>query len=129
MTFLEVDRTWICQLGKPENQVMLKAYCERKDKSIEEFFRYYFDIIDMIKDTPAWGVSGVNKMVNELTDTVRATMTRAKRGKSSAPAHAAKMLRYIAYYGHETATPRNWGRCTLAPLITPEEVSQFIKTV
>ena len=126
MKFCEVENTFICQLGKPSARRMLEAYKERKDKSVEEFVRYYFDIIKVLRNTPAWGVSGVNKMINELTDSVHATINHAKNGKTSAPAHAAKMLRYIDFYGNETATARYCGRYKLKPLITEEEFQQLL---
>lgn len=125
MKFNEVENTFICQLGKPEARRMLEAYAARKDKSFEELIRYYNDLIGALKNTPAWGVSGVNKMINELTESVRATLTHAKKGKTSAYAHAAKMLRYVDFYGNETATARYCGRYKLKPLITEEEFQQL----
>jgi hypothetical protein len=105
---------------------MLEAYVARKDRSPEELTNYYKDIIRTLYNTPAWGVSGVNKMVNELTESVRATLTHAKKGKTSAYAHAAKMLRYVDFYGNETATARYCGRHKLMPLITEEEFQQLL---
>ena len=78
MKFCEVEQTWICQLGKPEARRMLEAYKDLRDGSPEELIRYYNDIINALKSTPAWGVSGVNKMINELTESVRATLTHTK---------------------------------------------------
>ena len=98
MKYIEVERTFICQLAKAANRAMLKEYADRDDKSVEEFIRYYFDITNALKCTPAWGVSGVNDMVNKLTNSLRATITNAKKGKTSAPAHAKSMLRYIEYF-------------------------------
>lgn len=126
MKFKDVENTFICQLGKPEARRMLEAYKDRKDKSFEELTNYYKDLITVLYNTPAWGVSGVNKMINELTDSVRATLTHAKKGKTSAYAHAAKMLRYIDFYGNETAIARYCGRYKLMPLITEEEFQQLL---
>ena len=126
MKFCEVENTFVCQLGKVQNRAMLEAYRDRKDRSPEEFVRYYVDIINALIDTPAWGISGVNKMVNKLTDLVRATINQAKNGKSSAPAHAASMLRYIDFYGNTEAEARNCGRYKLKPLLTEEELQQFL---
>lgn len=126
MKFKDVENTFICQLGKPEARRMLEVYRDRKDKSPEELISYYNDITNTLKNTPAWGVSGVNKMINEFTESVRATLTRAKKGKTSAPAHAAKMIRYIDFYGNETATARYCGRYKLMPLITEEEFQQLL---
>ena len=126
MKYCEVENTFICQLVKPEARIMLDAYVARKDKSFEELISYYRDLTNAMKNTPAWGVSGVNKMINELTDSVRATLTHAKKGKTSAYAHAAKMLRYVDFYGNETATARYCGKYKLMPLITEEEFQQLL---
>jgi hypothetical protein len=124
--FFEAERTWISQLGKPQNRAMLEAYKARKDRSIEEFIKYYIDVINALINTPAWGVSGVNKMINELTDAVRATINYAKNGKTSAPAHANKLLSIIDFYHNEEAIARYCGRYKLKPLITEEELQQFL---
>lgn len=129
MKFNQVENTYICQLNKPQNRAMLEGYKERKDKSDVEFARYYKDVVNALKDTPAFGVSGVNKMLNELTDKVRATLIRAKRGKTSAPSHAAWLLRQLDYFGNEEAKAYYKGRYKLAPLITDEELQQLIMSV
>ena len=126
MKYREVENTFICQLGKPEARRMLEAYVARKDKSPEELINYYKDIVKALYNTPAWGVSGVNKMINELTESVRATLTHAKKGKTSAYAHAAKMLRYVDFYGNETATARYCGKYKLMSLITEDEFQQLL---
>lgn len=126
MKFYEVEQTWICQLGKTVNRAMLQSYIDRNDKSVEELVRFYFDVIGAIKNTPAWGVSGVNKKINELTDIVRATVSRAKKGKSSAPAQAKKLLNHIDFRCNEEAEARYNGRHKLQPLFTIEEFQQII---
>lgn len=126
MKFFEAERTWICQLNKPQNRMMLEAYKDRKDRSIVEFIRYYIDVTGALRNTPAWGVSGVNKMINELTDAVRATINHAKRGKSSAPAHANKLLSIIDFYHNEEAVSRYCGNYKLKPLLSIEELQPFL---
>jgi hypothetical protein len=126
MKFYEVEQTWICQLGKTVNRTMLESYIDRNDKSQEEFVRFYFDVIKALKNTPAWGVSGVNKMINELTDSVRATVSRAKKGKSSAPAQAKKLLNHIDFRCNEEAEAKYNGRHKLQPLLTVEELNQLL---
>lgn len=126
MKFYELESTFVCQLGKEQNRTMLEAYKDRKDKSTEEFVRYYLDVINALAKTPAWGVSGVNKMINELTASVRATINHAKNGKSSAPAHAASMLRYIDRFSNAEAEARYCSRHKLQPLLTEEELQQFL---
>ncbi len=126
MKLNQVEATFICQLSKPQNKAMLERYRDHKDKSLIELMNYYGDIIKALINTPAWGVSGVNKMVNDLTDQVRATFNKEKKGKTSAYAHAGAMLRYIEFFGEQTATPRYCGRHKLMPLITEEEFQQFL---
>ena len=129
MKYCEVERTFICQLAKAPNKAMLQAYVDRNDTSPEEFVSYYFDITNALKDTPAWGVSGVNDMVNKLTDSVRATLTHAKKGKTSAPVHAKSMIRYIEYFGDKESYARGGQRCKLMPLITEEELQHLLSEV
>jgi hypothetical protein len=126
MKFYEVETTFVCQLGKAKNRAMLEAYKDRNDRSPGEFVRYYIAVINALATTPAWGVSGVNKMINELTASVRATISHAKNGKSSAPAHAASMLRYIDHFSYAEAEARYCGRHKLQPLLTAEELQQVL---
>jgi hypothetical protein len=126
MKFNEVESTWIKQLGMPENRKVLEEFKARKAKSPEELIRYYRFIIKALEGTPAWGVSGVNKMINELTDAVRATINHAKRGKSSAPAHTNKLLSIIDFYHNEEAVSRYCGNYKLRPLLSIEELQSFL---
>ena len=123
MKFRDVETTYICQLNK--NRKMLEAYKERRDKSGKELAKYYADVIDCLVGTPAWGVSGVNKMLNELTTSVRATLNKAKSGKTSAYAHATRMLRMIDYYGNKTATAYFAGNYKLQELLSAEELIEL----
>ncbi len=127
MKFNEAERTWICQLGRPEIRVELEGYRDRNDKSHEELIRYYRFITSTLKCTPAWGVSGVNKMVNELTASVIATLTRAKKGKTSAYAHAARLLRYIDFYSNTEAEARYCGNYKLKHVLTETELNQLLE--
>jgi hypothetical protein len=122
MKFKHVETTYICQFSKPENKAVLESYRDRKDKSGKELANYYLDIIRILETTPAWGVSGVNKMINELTDKVRATLKKEKRGKTSAYAHANKLLRDVDYFSNNEATAYYNGRYKLAPLLNVEEL-------
>jgi hypothetical protein len=104
---------------------MLEGYKTRRDKSGAELARYYRDIVNALVDTPAFGVSGVNKMLNELTEKVRATLMHAKKGKTSAYAHANWLLNQLDFFGNEDARACYKGRYKLAPLLTPEELLQL----
>ena len=121
MKFNEVEQTYVCQFNKPENQEMLKGYVARQDKSGAELAKFYMDVVNALAGTPAWGVAGVNKMLNKLTATVRATLNKEKRGKSSAPAQARTLLSDVAYWAEKEATPK-YNRCKLDTLLTAEEL-------
>ena len=126
MKFKDVETTFICQLNKPENRAVLEGYRSRKDKSGKELAQYYRDIIGMLKNTPAYGVSGVNKMLNDLTANVRATLNQERKGKTSAYAHAGKILSQLDYFGETEAVPTTYKcRYKLAPLITEDELNQL----
>lgn len=129
MKFKHVKSTYICQLSKPENKAMLEGYKNRKDKSKQELARYYRDVVRALKGTPAWGVSGVNKMINDLTEKTRATFVGAKRGKVSAYAHAGWLLNQLKFFGDEEARVRYNERCPLTPIITDEELEQLAAIV
>lgn len=126
MTFKEVQTTWVCQLNKPETRAMLERYRDNKDRSLHNLINYYRDIISALKDTPAWGVSGVNKIVNKLTDHVRATAEKAKAGKTSAYAHAGKLLNDIDHWKDLECESNEFVRTHwLKPIITEEELQQL----
>ena len=99
----EVPQMWICQMNKHDNKEFLKEVAERKDSSCEELVRYYKELIRRLINTPAWGVNGVNKMVNELRGSVIAKLANAKKGKTTAWAHAKKLLNRISDYGEQDA--------------------------
>ena len=121
-----VASTFICQLNKPENRAKLEAYRNRRDGSAAEFVRYYLDVFSMLENTPAWNVRGVNKMLNELTAKVRATINHEKQGKSSAYAHAGMLLNKIDQMGWLEAEPRNYGHIALAPKISMDELQAVL---
>lgn len=126
MKFKDVEATFICQLNKPENRTMLNGYIDRRDKSGAELARYYVDIIYALKDTPAWGVSGVNEMINKLTTQVEATRVKAKRGKTSAFSHARTLLSTIDYYLEREANPYgSYKRHKLNPLLTADQLAEL----
>lgn len=126
-TLSQIESTYICQLNKQENRKVLEGYRDRRDGSGRELANYYRDLVMMLQGTPAWNVSGVNKMLNELTDQVRATLSHAKRGKTTAYARARALLYKIDSFKDQEAPPQKagtWYRKTdwLQPLVTPEEL-------
>ncbi len=125
MKFNQVPSTYICQLNKTQNRAMLEGYSKRRDKSGAELARFYSDVTNALIDTPAWGVSGVNKMINALTLSVRATKNREKRGKTTAYAQANKLLSTIDHFGNKEANARYCGSYRLNPLLTADELLEL----
>ena len=126
MTFTQVESTFICQLNKPDNKKFLTDFALRRDSSGTELVRYYKELIGRLMCTPAWGVNGVNKMVNELRASVVAKLTNAKKGKTTAWAHAKKMLAYIEHFGEQEAKPYYKEKCVLVPPLTDEELLELL---
>lgn len=127
LTLSQISTTWIYHFNKPENMERLKQYANNKDKSAENLVGYYKWFISVLKDTPAWGVSGVNDVVNKLTDMVRATLTKAKSGKSSAYAHAGYIISTVEFYKNKLAGSHPGCRwCKLNPVISDAELNQFL---
>lgn len=125
MKFKDLETTFICQLNKPQNRAILEGYKNRRDSSGKELARYYIDVFNMLIGTPAFGVSGVNKMLNELTAKVKATLNRERRGKTTAWAHAGVLLNQINYFGNEEAKAKYCGRHKLVPMLSAEELDQL----
>ena len=125
-TYKEIEGTWVCQFNKPENKAKLKMYKNDKDRSLKKLIEYYRWVISVLINTPAWGVSGVNKIVNELTDAVRATAAKAKTGKTSAYAQAGKLLNDVNYWKDLVCYSNKHERtCWLKPVISEEELQQL----
>ena len=125
MKLKNVETTYICQLSKPQNIQMLNRYIIRRDKSGKELASYYRDLTGALKQTPCWGVSGVNKMINELTDKVRNTLNQTKSGKTSAYAHANSLVNKIKQFGNKDAEVKYVGNYKLQPLLTEEELTEL----
>lgn len=125
MMYIEVDALYLAQLNKPENYAKLEAYRDDKDKSGAKFAQYTLDLFNMLRDTPAWGKPGTNKMLNEVLNHARAIMTKAKRGKTSAYAHAAGLIRSINFHKYQEAFASYSPKVTLLPELSEEELQQL----
>lgn len=122
MKLKEVETTYICQLNKPKNRAVLESFRDSGDRSPKRLAQCYRFLVETLSPTPAWGISGVNKMMNETTACVRATLNKAKKGKTSAPALARKLLSIIDYCGDDIAVNKYRGRYKLDPILTTEEL-------
>ena len=110
---------------------MLRYYARRSknEETLEDFVEYYFKVIDALKDTPAWMKPKTNEMLNDLTTKLRATLTKARSGKSSASAHAKSMLNKIDWCAwHYTDENAGWQYISLCHLITREEADLLLST-
>lgn len=127
MTMTQVPGTYVGQLSRPENLAMLKAYAQSKDKSPVLLVQYYRDIVNALKGTPAWDKPKTNQMINELTYSVRATIAGEKKGRTSAGAHARRMLNKIEYCSKMPARGNAWKVCPLEPILTDEEIEAYLR--
>ena len=125
MKFKECENTFICQLNKPVDRARLEMYRNTKDKSGKQLANYYRDIVKMLAYTPAWGVSWVNKMMNELKVNIYAMKNKEKTGKTSAYAHAGKMLNMVDHFKDLECEAKYNGRYKLQPLLTEQELKEL----
>lgn len=128
MVYADIEGMYLTQLGKPNNYARLKAYMEDKDKSGAKFAQYTLDLFDMLRGTAAWGKPGTNKMLNEVLKHARAIMNKAKTGKTSAHAHASKLISSINYHKNKQASVNHWTPVMLLPELSEEEL-QLLRTV
>jgi hypothetical protein len=125
MQLKDVESTYICQFCKPGKRDILRGFKNRKDYSVQEFVRLYNFVRDTLEGTPAWGKPGVNELMNEMDTSLRASLTHAKVGKSSAPKYANKILNTISYHGYTDRHP-TYGKCELKPLLTSREINELL---
>ena len=69
------------------------------------------------------------KMLNELTEKVRATLNKERRGKTTAYAHAGILLNQIDYFSNEEAKAKYCGSYKLAPMLSVEELDQLASSI
>lgn len=106
MKIIELESTYLCQINKPENRAILEEFIRRRDSSGAELVRYYLALTNMLRNTPAWGRPGVIAMLNELCAAMRAVLNHEKRGKTTAYAHANKLLNKLKYFANQEVSGR-----------------------
>lgn len=129
MTYAQAVGTYTYELNKPMNRLILKSYADCGDKSPEVFARYVIWLCSTLKGTPAWNKPGTNEMLNDALSKVRATLAKAKRGKSSAYAHAGQLLNKIDFLITQEAHLRYASPCSLQAELTLEELGQYGITI
>lgn len=128
-TFKETPTTLVCQLNKPENRVMLEGYIHRKNYSPKELANFCRDLVKALKGTPAWGISGCNRIVNDAWEAARAVLDKGKDSKVSAPDIANKLLGTVDRYKDQKCTntrgTKYYKTDWLVPALTEEELLQL----
>lgn len=104
MKLIELASTYLHHINKPENRAILEEFSRRRDGSGAELVRYYLALTNMLHNTPAWGKPGVIAMLNELCTAMRAVLNHAKSGKTTAYAHANKLLNKLKYFADQEAS-------------------------
>lgn len=129
MTYAQVDKTYLHHLSKPETRAKLETYahCSDEDNNNETFIRYYNDIFGILEPTPCFGVTGTNVMLNGLTKSLYNTLTRAKRGKTSARSHARALIQKLDYWKDKDLNLRGMPREVLIPRIPNDLLQQMAK--
>lgn len=123
-----LDTTWMYHFNKPENRVVLEEFRANKDYGLAAYIRLVEFVYETLYGTNAWNVSGVNKLLNKLTDSLIAKANKAKNGKSSAPAMARYMLDTIDKKGNEPAVNGYYGpRFTLK--VQKAELRHLLETL
>ena len=122
----QLPTTWMHHFGKPENKVKLEAFGTNKVKGLEPLQEFYRWCISVVEGTPAWNISGVNEMINAITDSIIAQATNAKTGKKSAYRLANDMLNTINYH-YDRPAYNNWKpHVELKPILTDEMIQQLL---
>ena len=130
MLLKDIPTTWMHHLNKPDNRKILEDINKAKDKRPEALVDLYKFVRDTLRPTKCWNVSGVNELMNIMTAEVKATLTGAKRGKSSASVRAGRLLWVIDEYGNNPArTSYNKERHDLQPILTDDELDQLLAAV
>ena len=125
MKVKDLETHWICQLSKLDTYKTIECFVNSTIKTYVGLHDYYITIISALCHSPAWGYSSTNRLVNELTDACRAVLNHEVSGKTSAPAHARKLLRIIKHRGEEEITKSYTGNCELKPLLSIAELDKL----
>lgn len=121
MKFKDIEKTYICQLNKPANRAMLEYYKQQRTKSQALWADFWRDLVAALIDTPAWNVSGVNKMLMEVSEIIRAHLTGAKKNRISVYAFAGQLLHKIDLYKDREAPKGFFQRTHRCPPVVTED--------
>lgn len=123
MKFKDIEGTYICQLNKPANRAMLEYYKQQRTKSPALWADFWRDLVAALINTPAWDVSGVNKMLMEAAGIMHAHLVGAKKNRISVYAFAGQLLYKIDSYKDQEApkcfSPRTY---KWPPVVTEEDL-------
>lgn len=105
MYLCELEGTYVHHLSKPENMAVLEAYKKDKDKSVEKLAKLDLWLIDTLRPTKAWGKPKTNMMINNVIAHTKATISGAKKGKTSAFAVAGILINKVNFCRTKEASP------------------------
>lgn len=97
MNIIDLPGTYVHQLDKPANRLVLEAFKEDRDKDVKKFIRLFLWLIATLRETPAWNKPKTNIELHKIKEKLEATITGAKRGTSSSYAVAGYLIGKIEY--------------------------------
>lgn len=95
MKMIDLPSTYVHQLNKPANRLVLEGYAKDKDKDVHKFARLFLWLVETLRSTPAWNKPKTNMKIREIKEKLEATIVGAKRGTSSGYAVAGSLLNSI----------------------------------
>ena len=97
MKMIDLPGTYVCQLNKPANRLVLEAFKEDKDKDVKKFIRLFLWLTATLRETPAWNKPKTNIELRKIKEKLEATIAGAKKGTSSGYAVAGYLIGKIEY--------------------------------
>ena len=97
MKMIDLPGTYVHQLNKPANRLVLEGFQQDSDKDVKKFIRLFLWLTAMLRTTPAWNKPKTNIKIREIKSKLEATIVGAKRNKSSSYAVANDLIRKIEY--------------------------------
>lgn len=123
--YKNIEQTYICQFCKPQNFETLKRFAESTDKSPAATIEYYGWVRDVLMNSKAWGISGVNGFFNKLTEQVVGALTHKGRRRTTAGTHARATLATVERFKDKDCVARYAGHYALGPVYSNEELESL----
>lgn len=97
MKMIDLPSTYVHQLNKPANRLVLETFKEDKDKDVKKFIRLFLWLTATLRETPAWNKPKTNIELRKIKEKLEATIVGAKKGTSSGFAVAGYLIGKIEY--------------------------------